>query len=99
MGPDSVTSVVSMTSMGLPACAGEASDVYDEGVVGPRGRSRISTGYVRPDTSMTGAGSMRRPEAGVPSHVPKWRAKRSESIVAEVMMTFRSGRAGSRRAT
>ena len=38
MGPDSVTSVVSMTSMGLPACAGEASDVYDEGVVGPRGR-------------------------------------------------------------
>ena len=38
MGPDSVTSVVSMTSMGSSACAGEASDVYDEGVVGPRGR-------------------------------------------------------------
>ena len=48
---------------------------------------------------MTGAGSIRRPEPGVPSHVPKWRAKRSESIVADVMMTFRSGRAGSRRAT
>ena len=35
MGPDSVTSVVSMTSS---ACFDEASDVYDEGVVGPRGR-------------------------------------------------------------
>ena len=38
MGPDSVTSVVSMTSTGSSACFDEASDVYDEGVVGPRGR-------------------------------------------------------------
>ena len=38
MGPDSVTSVVSMISTGSSVCAGEASDVYDEGVVGPSGR-------------------------------------------------------------
>ena len=38
MGPDSVTSVVSTVSMGFSACCAEASDVYDEGVVGPRGR-------------------------------------------------------------
>ena len=38
MGPDSVTSVVSTVSMGSSACVAEASDVYDEGVVGPRGR-------------------------------------------------------------
>ena len=38
MGPDSVTSVVSTVSIVSSACAGEASDVYDEGVVGPRGR-------------------------------------------------------------
>ena len=37
MGPDSVTSVVSMISVSSACCA-EASDVYDEGVVGPRGR-------------------------------------------------------------
>jgi len=34
---------------------------------------------------MTGAGF---------SGVPKWRAKRSASIVADVMMIFRSGRRG-----
>ena len=38
MGPDSVTSVVSTVSVRSFACAAEASDVYDEGVVGPRGR-------------------------------------------------------------
>ena len=38
MGPDSVTSVVSMTSVVSSACCDEASDVYDEGVVGPSGR-------------------------------------------------------------
>ena len=38
MGPDSVTSEISRVSIVSSACAGEASDVYDEGVVGPRGR-------------------------------------------------------------
>src|SRR6185436_1579174 len=45
------------------------------------GRYRVSTGYVRPETSTTGAPS-------------KWRLKRSGSIVADVMISFRSGRRG-----
>ena len=36
--PSSYTSEASMTSTGSSARAAEASDVYDEGVVGPRGR-------------------------------------------------------------
>jgi hypothetical protein len=48
------------------------------------GRYRTSTGYVRPDTSITGASQ-------------KCFEKRSGSIVAEVMMTLRSGRVGSSR--
>src|SRR5665648_341581 len=56
---------------------------------------RTSTGYVRPVTSTTGAGTPSGASAvGGP---PKCRANRSESIVAEVMTTFRSGRCGSRR--
>ena len=46
------------------------------------GRYRISTGYVRPDTSMISA-------------PPNASENRSGSMVAEVMMTFRSGRFGS----
>ena len=46
------------------------------------GRYRTSTGYVRPLTSTIGA-------------PPKWAANRSGSIVAEVMMSLRSGRRGS----
>ncbi len=49
------------------------------------GRYRTSTGKTRPETSMTGAGR---------SGVPKWRAKRSASSVAEVTITLRSGRRG-----
>ena len=41
---------------------------------------------LRPDTSITGAGCR---------SAPKWRAKRSASSVAEVTITFRSGRCGS----
>ncbi len=52
------------------------------------GRYRISTGYPRPDTSITGAGE---------PAVAKCVAKRSVSMVAEVMISFRSGRVGSRR--
>ncbi len=53
------------------------------------GRYRISTGYVRPDTSMIGA--------GLPAASAKCFAKLSGSIVADVMMTLRSGRCGSMR--
>ncbi len=55
-------------------------------VSGVSGRYRISTGNVRPVTSITG---------GTVSSWVKWRAKRSVSIVALVTMTFRSGRCGS----
>ncbi len=56
------------------------------------GRYRISTGYVRPDTSMTGAGVGSPP--GSAGAAAKCRAKLSGSMVAEVTMTLRSGRFG-----
>ena len=46
----------------------------------------MSTGNVRPDTSTIGA--------GVPEASAKCFAKLCGSIVAEVTMTFRSGRSG-----
>ncbi len=49
---------------------------------GSAGGTQVSTGKVRPDTSTIGASS-------------KCLEKRSRSMVAEVMMTFRSGRRGS----
>ena len=53
--------------------------------VSSNGRQRSSTGYSRPETWITGAG---------PSADAKCCAKRSASIVAEVTITFRSGRRG-----
>ena len=50
-----------------------------------KGRHRISTGKVRPETMMTGAG---------PVLEAKCCAKRSASMVADVTTTFKSGRRG-----
>jgi len=70
---------------------------------GTRGRWRISTGYVRPLTSTTGAGRPARSmspwaaaETASAVRGPKCAAKRAESMVADVMTSFRSGRRGSR---
>ena len=49
----------------------------------------MSTGYVRPETSMIGA--------GLPRRSAKCSANRAGSMVADVMISLRSGRRGSSR--
>ena len=52
------------------------------------GLYRTSTGYALPSTSITGTGAS--------INLEKWSANLLESMVAEVMITFKSGRFFSR---
>ena len=68
----------SRSSLGSPSSSSEISETS--------GRYRTSTGYVRPETSTTGAST---------PPTEKCREKLSGSIVALVTITLRSGRRGS----